>query len=79
MSKLSFRARALDANKLMPIFLDEELPDLCDYASINRSVPAMPSGMEKEEEMVSAKNSRWRLALCLPPFPKGGACVVALI
>ncbi|XP_014364054.2 uncharacterized protein LOC106715297 [Papilio machaon] len=50
MSKLSFRARALDASKPMPIYLAEELPDLPDYSAINRAVPQMPSGMEKEEE-----------------------------
>ncbi|XP_018333423.1 uncharacterized protein LOC108742649 isoform X2 [Agrilus planipennis] len=50
MSKLSFRARALDASKPMPIFMAEELPDLPDYSAINRAVPQMPSGMEKEEE-----------------------------
>ncbi|PZC84812.1 hypothetical protein B5X24_HaOG203802 [Helicoverpa armigera] len=47
---LSFRARALDASKPMPIYLAEELPDLPDYSAINRAVPQMPSGMEKEEE-----------------------------
>ncbi|XP_011503738.1 PREDICTED: enhancer of polycomb homolog 1 [Ceratosolen solmsi marchali] len=50
MSKLSFRARALDASKPMPIFMAEELPDLPDYSAINRAVPQMPSGMQKEEE-----------------------------
>ncbi|XP_047524074.1 uncharacterized protein LOC125062301 isoform X2 [Pieris napi] len=50
MSKLSFRARALDASKPMPIYLAEELPDLPEYSAINRAVPQMPSGMEKEEE-----------------------------
>ncbi|KRT84858.1 hypothetical protein AMK59_730, partial [Oryctes borbonicus] len=50
MSKLSFRARALDASKPMPIYMAEELPDLPDYSAINRAVPQMPSGMEKEEE-----------------------------
>lgn len=53
MSKLSFRARALDPCKPMPIFLAEELPDLPEYSAINRAVPQMPSGMEKEEESVS--------------------------
>lgn len=56
MSKLSFRARALDASKPMPIFMSEELPDLPDYSAINRAVPQMPSGMEKEEECVSFYN-----------------------
>ncbi|XP_047205668.1 enhancer of polycomb homolog 1-like isoform X1 [Girardinichthys multiradiatus] len=50
MSKLSFRARALDACKPLPVFHCEDLPDLHEYASINRAVPQMPTGMEKEEE-----------------------------
>lgn len=50
MSKLSFRARALDASKPMPIYMAEELPDLPDYSVINRAVPQMPTGMQKEEE-----------------------------
>ncbi|XP_061569359.1 enhancer of polycomb homolog 1-like [Cololabis saira] len=50
MSKLSFRARALDAGKPLPVFRCEDLPDLHEYASINRAVPQMPTGMEKEEE-----------------------------
>lgn len=53
MSKLSFRARALDPSKPMPIYLADELPDLPEYSAINRAVPQMPSGMEKEEESVS--------------------------
>lgn len=56
MSKLSFRARALDPSKPMPIYLADELPDLPEYSAINRAVPQMPSGMEKEEESVSGKN-----------------------
>lgn len=50
MSKLSFRAKALDASKPMPIYMADELPDLPDYSAINRAVPQMPSGMKKEEE-----------------------------
>lgn len=53
MSKLSFRARALDASKPMPIYHKDELSDLQDYSVLNRAVPQMPSGMEKEEESVS--------------------------
>ena len=34
----------------MAIFNVEDLPELTDLNAINRSVPAMPSGMEKEEE-----------------------------
>ena len=49
-SKLNFRARTLDASKPMQVFNAEELPELADLNAINRSVPAMPSGMEKEEE-----------------------------
>jgi enhancer of polycomb-like protein len=36
----------------MPVYLNDELPDLHEYTTINRSVPQMPSGMEKEEESV---------------------------
>ncbi|KAK6485172.1 enhancer of polycomb-like protein 2-like isoform X1 [Huso huso] len=50
MSKLSFRARALDAAKPLPIYRSKDLPDLNDCVSINRAVPQMPTGMEKEEE-----------------------------
>lgn len=53
MSKLSFRARALDASKPMPIYMADEVPDLPDFSAINRAVPQMPTGMEKEEESVS--------------------------
>lgn len=50
MSKLTFRARTLDASKPMPIYNVEDLPELTDINFINRAVPALPSGMEKEEE-----------------------------
>ena len=53
MSKVSFRARALDATKALPIYRSDEIPDLYDYNVINRAVPQMPTGMEKEEESVS--------------------------
>ena len=52
-TKLSFRARALDAVKPMPIYIQEDVPDLKDLATINRTVPEMPTGMEKEEETVN--------------------------
>lgn len=58
MNKLSFRPRALDASKPMPIYMAEELPDLPEYSAITRrAVPQMPSGMEKEEECVSKEPS----------------------
>jgi enhancer of polycomb-like protein len=50
MSKLSFRARAIDANKPMQVFKDDEIPDLLDFTAVNRAVLEMPTGMEKEEE-----------------------------
>ena len=52
MSKLSFRARAIDANKPMPVYRDEEIPELIDFAAVNRAVLEMPTGMEKDEETV---------------------------
>eukprot|EP00064_Thunnus_orientalis_P020321 superscaffoldBa00005525_g20456 len=51
MSKLSFRARALDAAKPLPVYRNRDLPDLTDCVSISRAVPQMPTGMEKEEEL----------------------------
>lgn len=68
MSKLSFRARALDPSKPMPIYLAEELPDLQEYSAINRAVPQMPSGMEKEEESVSIFVSFLTIWFGFPPF-----------
>jgi len=52
MSKLSFRARAIDANKPMPVYRNEEIPELIDFAAVNRAVLEMPTGMEKDEETV---------------------------
>uniref|UniRef100_A0A9J8CPQ9 Enhancer of polycomb homolog 1 (Drosophila) a n=1 Tax=Cyprinus carpio carpio TaxID=630221 RepID=A0A9J8CPQ9_CYPCA len=67
MSKLSFRARALDALKPLPVFRCEDLPDLHEYASINRTVPQMPTGMEKDEESVwMLQNGR----LCVKRFTR---------
>ena len=71
-TKLSFRARALDAAKPMAVFMAHELPDLPDFTIINRAVPQMPTGMEKEEETVRKmqfhfvkKQKRWRFAAIL--------------
>ena len=55
MSKLSFRARALDANKPMPVYRASEVPDLAELAAVNRAVVEMPTGMEKEEETVGIR------------------------
>lgn len=52
MSKLSFRAKALDPGKPMPVYIGDEIPDLPDFSAVNRTVPEMPTGMEKEEETV---------------------------
>ncbi|VDK74307.1 unnamed protein product [Litomosoides sigmodontis] len=49
-SKLSFRARNLDATKSMPVYCADELPDLAECTPINRAVAQMPTGMEKDEE-----------------------------
>lgn len=48
-----FRARALDASRDLAVYRTEYIPDLAEYAAINRTVPQMPTGMEKEEETVS--------------------------
>lgn len=69
MSKLSFRARALDATKPLPIYNAVDLPDLSEYSTINRTVPQMPTGMEKEEETVSCLAPK-RPPFLMPPFLK---------
>ncbi|XP_029980992.1 enhancer of polycomb homolog 2 isoform X2 [Sphaeramia orbicularis] len=51
MSKLSFRARALDAARPLPVYRRAELPQLTDCGFISRAVPQMPSGMDKDEEL----------------------------
>ena len=48
--RTNFRARNLDATRPMAIYNVEDLPELTELNAISRSVPAMPSGMEKEEE-----------------------------
>jgi len=45
-----FRARQLDASKPIPVYMQEDIPDIAEYNAINRTVPQMPTGMEKEEE-----------------------------
>jgi len=50
MSKLTFRARTLDVGKPMAIYKADDLPELAAENAINRAVPALPTGMEKEEE-----------------------------
>lgn len=77
MSKVSFRARALDASKQMPVFVADELPDLGEYAAINRAVAQMPTGMEKEEEMVRFSLSKMAAVVFRArASPLGGATVV---
>lgn len=49
-SKLTFRARTLDVAKPMAIYRADDLPELAAENAINRAVPALPTGMEKEEE-----------------------------
>ena len=52
-----FRARQLDASKPIPIYLQEDIQDYTDFHNAtNRTVPQMPTGMEKEEE--SVRNQR---------------------
>lgn len=72
MSKLSFRARALDASKPLPVFRCEDLPDLHEYASINRAVPQMPTGMEKEEESVRVNSPVRPAVRPAPSAARGG-------
>eukprot|EP00038_Savillea_parva_P001529 m.104765 g.104765 ORF g.104765 m.104765 type:complete len:711 (-) comp10535_c0_seq1:162-2294(-) len=49
-TKLSFRARALDSTKPLPVYRSEDEPDILKEAAISRGVMEMATGMEKEEE-----------------------------
>lgn len=56
MSKFTFRTKALDINKPMQVFRGTDDPEiLSETAAMNRTVPIMPTGMEKEEEEVRAE------------------------
>uniref|UniRef100_A0A1I7VXU1 Uncharacterized protein n=1 Tax=Loa loa TaxID=7209 RepID=A0A1I7VXU1_LOALO len=65
-SKLSFRARNLDATKSMPVYCADELPDLAECTPINRAVAQMPTGMEKDEENQSVVNGRGQGSIGYP-------------
>ena len=71
MSKLSFRARALDAAKPLPIYRGKDMPDLNDCVSINRAVPQMPTGTEKEEESVREPRRGGTIVYETPPSHHG--------
>lgn len=75
MSKLSFRARALDAAKPLPIYRGKDMPDLNDCVSINRAVPQMPTGMEKEEESVGTRVFITPPSLLPPPLCQPGLAI----
>lgn len=53
LNKPLFRARAVDSSKQLPIYQKDEISGNKDFLGQNRSVPQMPTGMEKEEESVS--------------------------
>ena len=52
MSKVTFRAKALDHSRPMPIYIGEAIHKIKDFVIANRTVPEISSGMEKEEERV---------------------------
>ena len=47
-----FRPRPLDAHRPLAVYSCDEISDLDEYAAVNRRVSHLPTGMEKEEEMV---------------------------
>lgn len=51
-----FRARQLDATKPIAIYFQEDISDSTEFNNVtNRTVPQLPTGMEKEEETVRPK------------------------
>lgn len=58
MSVSRFRQKPLDNNRPLPIFREEDDPNiLIETAALSRAVPDVPTGMEKEEEEVSTISS----------------------
>lgn len=45
-----FRVKKLSPKHPLPIFKESQLPDLVDPANVQRSVPQIETGVEKEEE-----------------------------
>jgi enhancer of polycomb-like protein len=52
MAAVQMRARPVDNSKPLPILLAEDVPDIHEATSVQRSLPQMATGMEKEEEEV---------------------------
>lgn len=52
MAAVTMRARPVDNCKPLPILLAEDVPDIHEATSVQRSLPQMATGMEKEEEEV---------------------------
>eukprot|EP01119_Soliformovum_irregulare_P002872 TRINITY_DN1312_c0_g2_i1.p1 TRINITY_DN1312_c0_g2~~TRINITY_DN1312_c0_g2_i1.p1 ORF type:complete len:423 (+),score=121.37 TRINITY_DN1312_c0_g2_i1:77-1345(+) len=51
MANVSFRARPIDINKQLPIFKDAVTgAEDVDFTPISRSLPQMPTGMDREDE-----------------------------
>lgn len=46
------RSRKVDIKKHMPIFLFDQTPDLDESSAMNRIIPQVATGVEKEEEEV---------------------------
>lgn len=70
-----FRVKKLSPKHPLPIYKEHELPDLADATNIQRAVPQIETGVEKEEEEeVREKNLLGgRVALRIPtlsPFDK---------
>jgi hypothetical protein len=47
-----FRSKKLDFKRPLPILKADQIPDLDDESIISRAVPAVATGVEKEEEEV---------------------------
>lgn len=45
-----FRVKKLSPKHPLPVFKESQLPDLIDPANLQRSVPQIETGVEKEEE-----------------------------
>lgn len=57
----AYRQRKVGIKTVMPIYFERDIPDFDEEASLQRTVPLVESGVEKEEEEVSANPRMWKI------------------
>jgi hypothetical protein len=60
-----FRVKKLSPKHPLPVYKEYQLPDLTDAANIQRAVPQIETGVEKEEEEEVSVTFIYLLGLCI--------------